>query len=51
LSGRVAANGSFKATARVKRGLVQMTGRIDGNNLTAAIVSPSCHYSFQARNQ
>jgi hypothetical protein len=48
LSGRVAANGSFKATARVKRGLIQMTGRTDGNHLTAAIVSPSCYYNFQA---
>ena len=51
LSGRVAANGSFKATARVKRGVIQMTGRTDGNYLTAAIVSPSCYYNFQARYQ
>ena len=51
LSGRVAANGSFKATARVKRGLIQMTGRTDGNYLTAAIVSPSCRYNFKARSQ
>jgi len=51
LSGRVAANGSFKATARLKRGVIQMTGRTDGNNLTAAIMSPSCHYNFQARYQ
>jgi len=49
LSGRVAANGSFKATARLKRGVIQMTGRTDGNNLAAAIISPSCHYNFQAR--
>jgi hypothetical protein len=51
LSGGVAANGSFKATARVKRGMIQMTGRTDGNHLTALIVSPSCHYNFQARFQ
>jgi hypothetical protein len=51
LSGRVAGNGSFKATARVKRGVIQMTGRTDGNHLTASIVSPSCHYNFQARYQ
>jgi hypothetical protein len=51
LSGRVANNGSFKATARVKRGVIQMTGRTDGNHLTASIVSPSCHYNFQARFQ
>jgi hypothetical protein len=51
LTGRVTANGSFKATARAKRGAIQMTGRTDGNNLTAVIVSPSCHYNFQARFQ
>ena len=51
LSGRVAANGSFKATARAKRGVIQMTGRTDGNTLSAAILSPSCHYNFQARYQ
>jgi hypothetical protein len=51
LNGRIARNGSFKATARVKRGVIQMTGRTDGNRLTALIVSPSCHYNFQARFQ
>ena len=51
LSGRVANNGSFKATSRVKRGVIQMTGRTDGNHLAASIVSPSCHYNFQARFQ
>ena len=51
LSGRVAANGSFKATSRVKRGVIQMTGRTDGNHLAASIISPSCHYSFEARFQ
>jgi hypothetical protein len=51
LRGRIANNGSFKATARVKHGVIQMTGRTDGNHLTAAIVSPSRHYNFQARFQ
>ena len=51
LTGRIAPNGSFKAAARSKRGLIEMTGRTDGNRLTASIVSPSCHYRFQARFQ
>jgi len=50
LTGRVAANGSFKASARVKSGLVQMTGRVQGSSVSAAIVSPSCHYSFRTKN-
>jgi len=50
LSGKVDANGIFKASARLRRGFVQMTGRIQGNNLTAHIVSPSCNYTFQTKN-
>jgi hypothetical protein len=50
LSGKVSENGNFKASARLRRGFVQMTGRIDGNNLTAYIVSPSCNYTFQTKN-
>ncbi len=50
LSGTVGENGNFKATARLRRGFVQMTGRIQGNNLTAQIVSPSCNYIFQTKN-
>jgi len=50
LSGKVAPNGSFKASARIRRGVVQMTGRISGNNVTAYLVSPSCNYTFQTRN-
>src|SRR5713101_2778321 len=34
LSGKVAANGIFKAAARLRRGSVQMTGRIQGTNPT-----------------
>jgi hypothetical protein len=29
---------------------VQMTGRIEGNNLIASIVSPSCNYTFKTKN-
>jgi hypothetical protein len=49
LRGRINGNGTFKAFARLKKGLVQMTGRIDGNILTASIVSPSCNYTFQTK--
>ena len=47
LRGRVGEDGIFKASARLRRGFVQMTGRIQGNNLIAHIVSPSCNYTFQ----
>ena len=50
LKGRVGDDGSFKASARLRRGFVQMTGHIQGNNLTATIVSPSCNYTFQTKN-
>jgi hypothetical protein len=50
LSGKVDENGIFKASARLRRGFVQMTGRIQGNNLTASIVSPSCNYAFKTKN-
>ena len=49
LTGRVAPNGSFRATARVRRGVVQMAGRVHGNSLTADIVSPSCRYGFRTK--
>jgi len=49
LSGKVTENGIFKASARSRKGFVQMTGRIQGNNLTADIVSPSCNYTFQTK--
>ena len=50
LTGKISENGSFKATARLRRGVVQMTGRTDGYHLTADIQSPSCNYTFQTRN-
>ena len=50
LSGKVGENGIFKASARLRNGFVQMTGRIKGNNVTAHIVSPSCNYTFRTKN-
>ena len=50
LSGRVGENGNIKASARLPKGSVQMTGRIQGNNVTASIVSPSCNYTFKTKN-
>lgn len=47
LTGRIDPNGSFKAMARVKSGVVSMTGRVQGGSVTANIQSPSCLYSFQ----
>ena len=50
LRGRVDQNGAFKATARIRHGSVQMTGRIQGRTITAYIVSPSCNYTFQTKD-
>jgi hypothetical protein len=50
LSGRVNDDGTFKASRLVRSGLVSMTGRINENNVTAYIRSPSCKYTFQTRN-
>ncbi len=51
LTGPVDAKGNFQASGRTKHGFVAMTGHvIDGNTLTAWIVSPSCQYSFQTKN-
>jgi hypothetical protein len=38
LSGKVGENGVFKASARSRRGFVQMTGRIQGNDITARLM-------------
>lgn len=46
LTGRVAANGTFKAAAPTKHGVVEMSGQIRGNTVNAQIVSPSCLYTF-----
>ena len=50
LHGRVDENGIFKASARLRKGFVNMTGRIQGNNVSADIISPSCNYRFQTKN-
>jgi hypothetical protein len=50
LRGKVGENGVFDASARVHSGLVRMTGHIQGNNLTADILSPSCNYRFSTKN-
>jgi hypothetical protein len=49
LRGQVGEDGIFRASARLRKGSVQMTGRIQGRNVTASIVSPSCNYIFQTR--
>jgi hypothetical protein len=49
LGGKVDQNGMFKASARLRTGVVQMTGHIQGNSLTAEIVSPSCKYTFKTK--
>ena len=50
LRGWVDENGILKASARIRHGSVQMTGRIRGNNITARIMSPSCNYTFQTKD-
>src|SRR5271156_2956495 len=51
LRGTVDEKGILKASARLKHGFVQMSGRIQGNNITAYIVSPSCHYTYQTKDK
>ena len=50
LKGRVDENGIFTASARVRKGFVQMKGRIQGRSITAYIVSPSCNYTYQTKD-
>jgi hypothetical protein len=50
LRGNVDENGILKASAHLRRGIVQMTGHIQGNSLTAYIISPSCNYTFRTKN-
>ena len=47
LVGRVGPDGSFTAIALVKKGRVEMTGRIQGIRVTATINSPSCNYIYR----
>lgn len=48
LVGRIDPNGAFKAMARMKSGVVTMTGHVAGGNVKATIQSPSCLYSFRS---
>ena len=50
LIGKVGKDGNFNASARLHRGFVQMTGRVQGDHITAYIVSPSCKYTFQTKD-
>jgi hypothetical protein len=50
LIGTVDGRGNFKASRQLRRGLVSMTGHIEGASVTASIISPSCRYTFQTKN-
>jgi hypothetical protein len=50
LRGRVAADGTFTAQHRLRRGRIRMTGHIEGTDITATITSPSCIYIFRTGN-
>lgn len=49
LIGTVDAAGNFQATAQIKHGTVHMKGRIQGQNVTAQLASPSCRYTFKTQ--
>ena len=46
LTGSVAPDGTFRASAPTSLGPIEMTGQIKGNQVNAQIVSPSCLYNF-----
>src|SRR3954447_12576541 len=46
LTGNVAPDGTFQASALTSQGPIKMTGQIKGNQVNAQIVSPSCLYNF-----
>ena len=46
LTGNVAPDGTFQASAPTSLGPIKMTGQIKGNQVNAQIVSPSCLYNF-----
>ena len=50
LRGKIDENGNFIASYLLPRGQVSMTGRIQSNNVTAHIKSPSCNYTFHTSN-
>jgi hypothetical protein len=49
LQGKVTENGTFKASQRVRGGVISMEGLIRENNVTAYITSPSCRYTFKTQ--
>ncbi len=50
LRGRVAEDGSFRASQASPKGRISMTGHIHGNTVTARLKSPSCRYTFRTGN-
>jgi hypothetical protein len=46
LTGSVAPDGTFRASASTSLGAIEMAGQIKGNQVNAQIVSPSCLYNF-----
>jgi len=48
LTGHIDAKGNFQAAARVPSGTIRMTGHVDGLRIAAAILSPSCRYTYRA---
>ena len=46
ITGNVAPDGTFQASAPTSLGPIKMTGQINGNQVNAQIVSPSCLYNF-----
>src|SRR5437763_17003122 len=51
LRGTIRQDGLFRATARARKGVVQMGGRIHGVDVTASIVSSGCAYTFQTLHE
>ena len=47
LTGWVDESGTIRASARLRNGSIQMKGRIQGGDLKAHIVTPSCNYTFK----
>ena len=46
LTGNVAPDGTFRASASTSLGPIEMAGQIKDNQVNAQIVSPSCLYNF-----
>jgi hypothetical protein len=50
LRGQISENGTFEASARLRKGVVHMTGHVKGRRLSAHITSPSCKYTFRTKH-